>query len=102
MQRLGPISGVGTFRTLLKGQYDLKLWAREKVGRPDDEAARKTQFMRNLYLMLKNMHFILRHLGHWFSANTLEGYIDDNVNVGWNEATTETERPFKKMSWKIR
>lgn len=64
MQRIGPISGVGTFRKLLKGQCDLKLWAREKVGRPDDEVVHKTRFMRNLYLLLENMHFTLRHLDH--------------------------------------
>lgn len=57
MQRQIPVSGLGTFRKLLIGQYDLNLWAREKMGRPDDEVACKTQFTRHSYLVLKNLYF---------------------------------------------
>ena len=58
-----PISGLGTFRKLLVGQYDLSLLAREKVGRCDDEVGLKTQFMMALHLLLRNLHFIMKTCG---------------------------------------
>lgn len=71
---------------LLVGQYELSLLAREEVGRCDDEVELKTQFMRTLHLMLRNLHFIMKT---WtfevLSKKNLEGYTDNNVNMSWNE-----------------
>lgn len=76
MQRQRPPSGLGTFRQLLKGLWDVNPRARQKVGGPGDEVARRAWLMRNWGLMLKNMCFTRKPSALLkYEASVLEGHF---------------------------